>query len=152
MQFSSFGPVYTVNNTVRNSSLSLSIETSGISDATSFEMSALDSLHLNVSLMSDSTPLASQNLSLSIVGQNLNYNVDGVTDSNGTWYAIGVEDLTELSALFSDFIGEITIEITYTGTPTSTTTQPTLASSLNVTGMGLLRTGGESNNFNSRTQ
>lgn len=139
-QFSSFGPVYTVNNTVRNSSLSLSIETSGISDATSFEMSALDSLHLNVSLMSDSTPLASQNLSLSIVGQNLNYNVDGVTDSNGTWYAIGVEDLTELSAAFSDFIGEITIEITYTGTPTSTTTQPTLASSLNVTGMGLLRT------------
>jgi len=139
-QYSSFGPAYTVNNSIRTSSLSLSIETSGFSNSTYFEMSALDSLHLNVTLSSGATPLVSQNLSLTMTGQNLNYNVDGATDSNGTWYAIGVEDLTELSASFSGFIGEITISVSYSGVSSSATVQPVLPSSLNITGMGLLRT------------
>jgi len=138
-QFSSIGPVHTLNNSLRLSELTLNLSTSGHHDSTSFVMSALDSLDLTVTLTSEGETLPSQDLSLHIVAGDFAYSMQGVTDENGVWYAVSVDDLTELSATFSDFIGAATITVDYAGTAGSASIQPADQSSLILSGMGALR-------------
>jgi hypothetical protein len=102
-------------------------------------MSALDSLDLTVTLTSEGETLPSQDLSLHIVAGDFAYSMQGVTDENGVWYAVSVDDLTELSATFSDFIGAATITVDYAGTAGSASIQPADQSSLILSGMGALR-------------
>jgi hypothetical protein len=138
-QFSSIGPVHTLNNSLRLSELTLNLSTSGHHDSTSFVMSALDSLDLTVTLTSEGETLPSQDLSLHIEAGDFAYSMQGVTDVNGVWYAVSVDDLTELSATFSDFIGAATITVEYAGTAGSESIQPADQSSLILSGMGALR-------------
>ena len=138
-QFSSIGPVHTLNNSLRLSELTLNLTTSGHYDSTSFVMSALDSLNFTVTLTSEGETLPSQDLSLNFEAGNFAYSMQGVTDENGVWYAVSVDDLTELSATFSDFIGAATITVDYAGTAGSASIQPADQSSLILSGMGVLR-------------
>ena len=138
-QFSSIGPVYTLNNSLRLTELTLDITTSGHYDSSSFVMSALDSLNLTVTLTSEGETLPSQDLSLHIEAGDFDYSMQGTTDENGVWYAVSVDDLTDLSATFSDFIGEATITVEYAGTAGSPSIQPADESSLILSGMGALR-------------
>ena len=138
-QFSSVGPVYTLNNSLRQSNLTLNLSSSGSYSSTSFEMSALDSLNITVTLVSEGLPLPSQDLTMLFEAGNFLYSMQGTTDENGVWYAVSVDDLTELSASFSEFLGEASISVDYAGTAGSESIQPADESSLILTGMGVLR-------------
>lgn len=138
-QFSSVGPVHTLNNSLRQSQLTLSLSSSGTYNATFFEMSALDSLNVTVALTSEGAGLESQDLSMMFEAGDFVYSMQGTTDENGVWHAVSVDDLTELSASFSEFLGEATISVEYAGTAGSATIQPADVSSVTFSGMGVLR-------------
>ena len=133
------GPVQSQNNSLRQSQLSVEMWTSGSSTATSFEISALDSLSLNVTLASGGTGIPYQEVSLTLTAGDFTHPLTGVTDETGVWYAVNVSELTELSAGFSNFIGVATLSIDYQGTVGNSTLQPTEQSTFSMTGIGILR-------------
>jgi len=137
--FSSVGPVQSQNNSLRSAEISFEMISSGFSNASWFELSALDSLDMKITLSSEGEVIPSQDVSLNFISQDYQHLITGVTDENGTWQAVQVEDLTELSATFSDFIGEVSLVIEYDGTTGSSEIQPTDVVALTLNGMGILR-------------
>ena len=138
--FSSFGPVQSQNNSLRSAEISFEMTSSGFSNTSWFELSALDSLHLNLTLSSDGEGIPSQDLSLYFISQDYQHpQINGVTDENGTWYAVQVDDLTELSASFAEFIGVVSLVVEYDGTTGSTEIQPADVASATLNGIGILR-------------
>ena len=138
--FALFGPVQSQNNSLRSSDLIFEMETSGYSDANSFEISALDSLYLNLTLSSAGEGIPMQNLDLHFIGpDNFDHVVSGVTDENGKWSAVQVEDLTELANSFSDFVGDVSLVAEYAGTAGNADIQPADLTTATLNGLGLLR-------------
>ena len=138
-QFSSVGPVNTLNNSLRASNITLSVTSSGSTTASSFEMSALDSLNITATLTSEGEALPLQNMSLRIGAGDFVHSMQGTTDENGVWHAVSVDDLTELSASFSEFLGDAFISIEYEGTDDSATIQPADESEFSYSGVAVLR-------------
>ena len=135
-----FGPVQSQNNSLRSTDIIFEMSTSGFSNASLFEISALDSLHLNLTLLSAGEGIPSQNLDLHFLGpDNFDHVVSGVTDENGKWNAVQVEDLTELANSFSDFIGEVSLVAEYAGTAGTADIQPADLTTATLNGLGLLR-------------
>ena len=91
-QFSSVGPVNTLNNSLRASNITLSVTSSGSTTASSFEMSALDSLNITATLTSEGEALPLQNMSLRIGAGDFVHSMQGTTDENGVWHAVSVDD------------------------------------------------------------
>ena len=138
--FSLFGPVQAQNNSLRSTEITFDLATSGYSDATSFEFSALDSLHLNLTLSSAGEGIPAQDLDLHFIGpDNFDHLISGVTDENGQWNAVDVQDLTELANSFSDFVGDVSLVAQYAGTTGTIDIQPSEASTATLNGLGLLR-------------
>ena len=138
--FALFGPVQSQNNSLRSTNIVFDLVTSGFSDGSSFEISALDSMHLNISLMSAGEGIPAQDLDLYFIGpDNFEHVVSGVTDENGNWNAVQVEDLTELANSFSDFIGEVSLVAQYAGTAGTADIQPADLATVTLNGLGLLR-------------
>lgn len=137
-QFTSIGPVQSLNNSLRVSTLSIAATTSGLFSETSFALGASDSLYLNVTLMGDDEPIPSQEVALYITTDAFNYSIQGTTDVNGVWNAISADELSQLSASFADFVGAASLTVAYAGTAPSATVQPADYASLSLSGMGLL--------------
>ena len=138
--FSTFGPVQSQNNSLRSSDISFEITSSGFSNTSWFELSALDSLHLNITLSSDGEGIPSQDLTLHIIGQDFdNLTLPGITDENGTWYAVQANNLTDLTASLSEFVGAVSFFVEYGGTSGTPTIQPADMSTATLNGMGILR-------------
>lgn len=137
--FSLAGPVQSQNNSLRISEITFGMSSSGFSNSSWFELSAMDSLDLSLTLSSGGEGIPSQNLALHFIGQSLNHSINGVTDENGVWQAVQVEDLTDLSATFSEFVGEISLIVEYAGTTGTADIQPADLTTATLNGMGLLR-------------
>jgi len=137
--FSLAGPVQSQNNSLRISEITFGISSSGFSNSSWFEISAMDSLDLSLTLSSEGEGIPSQNLALHFIGQSLSHSINGVTDENGVWQAVQVQDLTELSATFSEFVGEISLVAEYDGTIGTADIQPADLTAATLNGMGLLR-------------
>ncbi|MCP2504916.1 MAG: hypothetical protein NLN65_06450, partial [Candidatus Poseidoniaceae archaeon] len=137
--FSSFGPVQPQNNSLRSSELTFEISSSGFSNTSWFEISALDSLNLNLTLSSAGEGIPSQDLTLHFLALDYDHTISGTTDENGVWSAVQVEDLTELSTTFSEFIGSVSIVAEYDGTLGSATIQPADLTTATLNGIGILR-------------
>ena len=138
-EFSSVGPVMSLNNSIRDVTIAYDLSTSAEPTDEDFSLSALDSLYLNISLSSGDVPIGGEPLSLTIVASGASYTVSGTTDEEGVWQAIAVEDLTDLGATFITFFDVATLTIDYAGNAGDATMQPTAASNLVLEGIGLLR-------------
>ena len=138
--FALFGPVQSQNNSLRSTEIAFEMETSGSFSANFFEISALDSLYLNLTLSSAGEGIPMQNLDLHFIGpDNFDHVVSGVTDEDGKWSAVQVEDLTELANSFSDFIGDVSLVAEYAGTAGTAVIQPADLTTATLNGLGLLR-------------
>ena len=138
--FSLFGPVQSQNNSLRSTEITFDLVTSGSSDASSFQISALDSLHLNLTLTGAGEGIPGQDLDLHFIGpDNFDHLLSGVTDENGQWNAVDVQDLTELANSFSDFVGDVSLVVQYAGTAGTPDTQAADAATATLNGLGLLR-------------
>ena len=137
--FSTLGPVVSLNNSQRIAHIEYDLSTSGGFDQDQFGISALDSIHLNITLTSDGIPLAGELLYLTIEAMGVDVELSGSTDASGVWQAIAVEDLTELGGPFTTFFDTATMTINYLGTPGSSTMQPVGPANLSIQGLGLLR-------------
>ena len=138
-EFSSVGPVMSLNNSQRTAHIEYDLSTSGGFDQDQFGISALDSIHLNITLTSDGVPLADELLYLTIEAMGVDVELSGSTDASGVWQAIAVEDLTELGGPFTTFFDTATMTIDYLGTNGSLTMQPVGPANRSIQGLGLLR-------------
>ena len=137
--FSTLGPVVSLNNSQRTAHIEYDLSTSGGFDQDQFGISALDSIHLNITLTSDGVPLADELLYLTIEAMGVDVELSGSTDASGVWQAIAVEDLTELGGPFTTFFDTATMTIDYLGTNGSLTMQPVGPANRSIQGLGLLR-------------
>ncbi|MAZ43392.1 MAG: hypothetical protein CMB19_05630 [Euryarchaeota archaeon] len=137
--FSTLGPVVSLNNSQRTAHIDYDLSTSGDFDQDQFGISALDSIHLNITLTSDGIPLAGEPLYLTIEAMGVDVELSGSTDASGVWQAIAVEDLTELGGPFTTFFDTATMTIDYLGTNGSSTMQPVAPVNRSIQGLGLLR-------------
>ncbi len=137
--FSTLGPVVSLNNSQRTAHIEYDLSTSGGFDQDQFGISALDSIHLNITLTSDGIPLADELLYLTIEAMGVDVELSGSTDASGVWQAIAVEDLTELGGPFTTFFDTATMTIDYLGTNGSLTMQPVSPANRSIQGLGLLR-------------
>lgn len=138
--FSLFGPIQSQNNSLRSTDITFDLVTSGSSDASSFQTSALDSLHLNLTLSGAGEAIPGQDLDLHFIGpDNFDHLISGVTDENGQWNAVDVQDLTELTNSFSDFVGDVSLVAQYAGTAGTSDIQAAEAATATLNGLGLLR-------------
>lgn len=137
--FSALGPVISLNNSQRTALIEYDLSTSSTYDDGEFGLSALDSLHLNITLTADGAPLEGELLSLTIEASGVDVELSGTTDSSGVWRAIEVEDLTALGGTFITFFDSASMSIEYLGTTGSPTMQPVGAANLTLQGFGLLR-------------
>ena len=137
--FSTLGPVVSLNNSQRTAHIEYDLSTSGGFDQDQFGISALDSIHLNITLTSDGVPLADELLYLTIEAMGVDVELSGSTDASGVWQAIAVEDLTELGGPFTTFFDTATMTIDYLGTNGSLTMQPVAPANRSIQGLGLLR-------------
>ena len=137
--FSALGPVISLNNSQRTALIEYDLSTSSTYDDGGFGLSALDSLHLNITLTADGVPLEGELVSLTIEASGVDVELSGTTDSSGVWQAIEAEDLTELGGTFITFFDSASMTIEYLGTTGSPTMQPVGPANLTLQGLGLLR-------------
>ena len=136
--FSLFGPIQSQNNSLRSTVITFDLVTSGTSDASSFQISALDSLYLNLTLSGAGEGIPGQDLDLHFIGpDNFDHLISGVTDENGQWNAVDVQDLTELANSFSDFVGDVSLVAQYAGTAGTSDVQAAEAATATLNGLGL---------------
>ena len=81
--FSTLGPVVSLNNSQRTAHIEYDLSTSGGFDQDQFGISALDSIHLNITLTSDGVPLADELLYLTIEAMGVDVELSGSTDASG---------------------------------------------------------------------
>ena len=136
---SSVGPILSLNNSMRSAVLDYELSTSGEYTSEQFGLSALDSLYLNISLSANNTPLSGESIEMDITASGVTVPLSGVTDANGVWQAIAVEDLSELGGTFTTFFDTASIDINYLGNAGSPTMQPVTAQTLVLEGLGMLR-------------
>ena len=136
---SSVGPVLSLNNSIRSAVLEYDLSTSGEYTSEQFGLSALDSLYLNISLSAANTPLSGESIEMDITASGVSISLSGVTDGNGVWQAIAVEDLSELGGTFTTFFDTASIDINYLGNAGNSTMQPVAAQTLTLQGLGVLR-------------
>ena len=137
--FSALGPVISLNNSQRTALIEYDLSTSSTYEDGGFGLSALDSLHLNITLTADGAPLEGELVSLTIEASGVDVELSGTTDSSGVWQAIEAEDLTELGGTFITFFDSASMTIEYLGTTGSPTMQPVGPANLALQGLGLLR-------------
>ena len=137
--FSALGPVISLNNSQRTALIEYDLSTSSTYEDGGFGLSALDSLHLNITLTADGVPLEGELVSLTIEASGVDVELSGTTNSSGVWQAIEAEDLTELGGPFITFFDSASMTIEYLGTTGSPTMQPVGPANLTLQGLGLLR-------------
>jgi hypothetical protein len=137
--FSTLGPVVALNNSMRASLIEVDLSTTGAFENDEFGFSALDAVYLNVTLSSGGEVIAGQALSLHIHSSEETISLSGITDADGVWQAIAVEDLTELGGTIITLFDSVSMTIDYSGTTGSSTMQPIAPTNLTLQGLGLLR-------------
>ena len=126
-----FGPVYTRNDTIRPADLTWNISAS--THQQQMHLEAAGALDVNLNLMADGQPIEGEQLWLKMEHPIYSQNFTGTTDVNGTWQAISVAELSELSSVMFSMVGDVEFSAGYEGSNDNILLQPISNSTLNQT-------------------
>jgi len=126
-----FGPVYTRNDTIRPANLTWNI--SANTHQQQMHLEAAGPLAVNLNLMADGQPIEGEQLWFKMEHSMFTHNFTGTTDVNGTWQAISVAELSELSSVIFGMVGDVEFSAGYEGSNDNIFLQPINNSALNQT-------------------
>jgi len=127
----SYGPVYTRNDTLRSANLTWDISAS--SHQQEDHLDAAGPLDVSLTLMAEGQPIAGEELWFMIEHPVYTHNFTGTTDENGSWQAVSVAELSELSNIIFSMVGDVEFSAGYSGSSDNILLQPIDNAALNQT-------------------
>lgn len=130
-EIQSYGPVYTRNDTLRSANLVWDVSAS--THQQQMHLDASGPLHVNLTLMTEGQPVVGEQLWFNIEHPSYSNNFTGISDENGVWQAVSVNQLSELSNAVFSMVGDVEFSAGYAGSSDNILLQPISNASLNQT-------------------
>ena len=130
-EIQSYGPVYTRNDTLRPANLTWNISAS--SHQQEDHLDAAGPLDVSLTLMAEGQAIEGEELWFMIEHPLYTHNFTGVTDENGSWQAVSVAELSELSNVIFSMVGDVKFSAGYSGSSDNVLLQPIDNATLNQT-------------------